>query len=257
MLMNSKEGGGSMGMAVAAPLVVPAGNRSDQDLVRDTRAGDDRAFGCLYDRYWRPIASYAYSTVHDHTRAEDITQDAFISALRAIRETDRPIRFKPWIYEIARNACIDHFRRAKRVEGLSYDSDDALDRRRLVTTASTPETALEIKQQLNDLCGAFGGLSERHQEILLLREFEGFSYSEIGGRMGLSPGGVESTLFRARRRLNEEYNDLASGRRCLSIHATIAAAAESMLGAADRLRMKRHLSHCRSCRSHARFALVA
>jgi RNA polymerase sigma factor (sigma-70 family) len=239
---------------LAAPSVTAAKERSDRDLVRDARNGDDAAFGCLYDRYRRRIASYAYGMVKDHARAEDITQDVFISALRRMRETDRPIAFKPWIYEIARNACIDHFRRGKRAEELSFDADDghfAADQW-LVAQSPQPDAAMDTKQQLDDLCGAFGGLSETHHQILLLRELEGLSYREIGERMGLSRPAVESTLFRARRRLNEEYDDLVSGRRCTRIQSIIAAASEGMLGSRDRRRMMRHLSHCPSCRSHAR-----
>src|SRR3979411_2332711 len=58
----------------------------------------------------------------DHARAEDITQEVFMSALRRMRDTDRPIAFKPWVYEIARNACIDQFRRSQRGEEVSYDA---------------------------------------------------------------------------------------------------------------------------------------
>ena len=88
----------------------------------------------------------------------------------------------------------------------------------------TPDAAVDAKQQLDHLCGAFGGLSESHHEILVLRELEGLSYREIGERMGLSRPGVESTLFRARRRLTEEYDELVSGQRCVRIQAIIAAA---------------------------------
>ena len=70
--------------------------------------------------------------------------------------------------------------------------------------------------------------------------------------MGLSRPAVESTLFRARRRLNEEYDDLVSGRRCTRVQAIIAAAAEGMLGLRDRRCMMRHLSYCQACRSEAR-----
>jgi RNA polymerase sigma factor (sigma-70 family) len=241
--------------ALAAPIAVPAIERTDRELVEDARAGDDAAFACLYDRYRRRIASYAYGMVNDHARAEDIAQDVFISALRRMRETERPIAFKPWIYEIARNACIDHFRRGKRAEEVSYDADNTLggaDFKRLVNPEPTPDVALDTKQQLDDLCGAFGGLSETHHQILLLRELEGLSYREIGDRMGLTRAAVESTLFRARRRLNEEYDDLVSGRRCARIQAIIAAAAEGMLGIRDRRRMMRHLSYCQACRSEAR-----
>ena len=173
--------------------------------------------------------------VKDHGRAEDITQEVFISALRRMRETDRPIAFKPWVYEIAKNACIDQFRRSRRTEEVSFDAGEGLagaDHGRLVASDPTPDAAVDAKQQLDHLCGAFGGLSDSHHEILVLRELEGLSYREIGDRMGLSRPGVESTLFRARKRLTEEYDELVSGQRCVRIQTIIAAAAGTALGRA-------------------------
>ncbi len=240
--------------ALAAPSATAAEERSERELVRDVRRGDDRAFGFLYDRYRPRIAAYAFGRVNDHARAEDISQDVFISALRRMRETGRPIAFKPWIYEIARNACIDHFRRAARAEELSYDADDGLanaDYDRLANRAPTPDVAVAIKQQLNDLCGAFGGLCEAHREILRLRELEGLSYREIGDRMGLTRPAVESTLFRARRRLSEEYEELVSGERCRRIQAIIAGATGGRAGTRDERKMARHVSYCQPCRRAA------
>ncbi|MCW3066540.1 MAG: sigma-70 family polymerase sigma factor, partial [Solirubrobacterales bacterium] len=134
--------------------------RDDEDLVADVRSGDDRAFEALYTRYRRRIAAYVQGMVSDHARAEDITQEVFISALRRMRETDRPIAFKPWVYEIAKNACIDHYRRSRRAEEVSFDAEGGLaaaDYSRLAGPDLSPETAVEGKQKLGDLCSAFGG----------------------------------------------------------------------------------------------------
>ncbi|HYM58397.1 MAG TPA: sigma-70 family RNA polymerase sigma factor [Solirubrobacteraceae bacterium] len=149
---------------------------SDGELVAAVRVGADRAFEALYARYQHRIAAYVYGMVKDHGRAEDITQDVFISALRRIRETERPIAFKPWVYEIAKNACIDQFRRSRRAEEISFDAGEGLgsaDHGRLVASEPTPDMAINTKQQLDHLCGAFDGLSETHHEILVLRELEG------------------------------------------------------------------------------------
>src|SRR3954452_7318933 len=227
----------------------------DTDLVAAVRRGDDRAFEVLYQRYHARIAAYVRGMVKDHARAEDVTQEVFFSALRRMRDTERPISFKPWIYEIARNACIDAYRRTSRADELSYDADSGLaagDHLRLVSPDQGPDAAVESKQRLDDLCGAFGGLSEAHHQILVLRELEGLSYREIGERLGMSRPAVESTLFRARRRLTEEYDELVSGRRCERVQAIIAAAAEGMLGARDRRRLARHTATCQACRRHAR-----
>ena len=93
---------------------------------RGVRRGDDRAFELLYVRYQRRITAYVAGMVNDHGRAEDITQEVFISALRRMRATERPIAFQPWIYEIARNACIDAHRRTRRGRGGLLDADDGL-----------------------------------------------------------------------------------------------------------------------------------
>src|SRR3954463_4632990 len=214
-------------MQVPGRAPEPDGTVSDHKLVARVRRGDDRAFEVLYERYHRRIHGYVFGMVKDHQRAEDVTQEVFVSALRRMRATERPIAFKPWVYEIAKNACIDQFRRSKRAEEVSYNAEDGLapgDYGRLVSNEPVPDAALAAKQQLDHLCGAFGGLSDAHHEILVLRELEGLSYREIGDRMGLSRPGVESTLFRARKRLTEEYDELVSGQRCARIQTIIVAA---------------------------------
>ena len=125
------------------------------------------------------------------------------------------------------------------------------DQGRLVASEPSPDAAVDAKQQLEQLCGAFGGLSDSHHEILVLREFEGLSYREIGDRMGLSRPGVESTLFRARKRLGEEYDELVSGQRCVRIQSIIASAESSAMGARDTRRLARHIAHCQPCRRQA------
>src|ERR687894_1456589 len=199
------------------------GSEQDRRLVAAVRRGDERAFEALYERYCRRIHAYVFGMVKDHQRAEDITQEVFVSALRRMRATERPIAFKPWVYEIAKNACIDQFRRSRRAEEVSYDSEEGLapsDYGRLVSHEPVPDAALVAKQQLDDLCGAFGGLSDAHHRILVLRELEGLSYREIGEKMGMSRPAVERTLFRARRRLTEEYDELVSGARFRTSRST-------------------------------------
>ncbi|MEJ7894130.1 MAG: sigma-70 family RNA polymerase sigma factor [Solirubrobacteraceae bacterium] len=227
--------------------------RTDDDvLVAAVRRGDDRAFEQLYGRYQRRIAAYVYGMVNDYGRAEDLTQEIFVSALRRMRATERPIAFKPWIYEIARNACIDQFRRSRRTEEVSFDAEEAAGALELAHLAggTSPDAAIHAKQQLDDLCGAFGGLSDSHHEILVMRELEGLSYREIGERLGLSRPSVESTLFRARKRLTEEYDELVSGERCRRVTELLAQGRRA-LGAREEKRLARHVAHCQPCRRQA------
>ena len=210
-------------------LAVVAGSEdrevADLDLVAGVRAGDDRAFEQLFQRYQPRIAAYVGGMVRDHARAEDITQEVFLSALRRMRDgTDREIQFRPWIYEIAKNKCIDAYRRGRHTVEVSFDAHEALgadEHGRLAGPRPTPDDAVDDKLALDNLCGAFGGLSSVHHDILVMREFEGLSYREIGDRLGLSRPAVESTLFRARKRLSEEYEQLVSGERCRLVQRTV------------------------------------
>jgi RNA polymerase sigma factor (sigma-70 family) len=231
---------------------------SDHELVTAVRRGEESAFEELFCRYRRPIRVYVSGILTDFDRAEDITQEVFISALRRLRDTERPIAFKPWIYQIAKNACIDDLRRARRsLEVFDHDTAAVEELVDLFSREPGPELAMESKQQLHDLRAAFGGVSSLHHRILVLRELEGLSYGEIGTRLGMSRPVVESTLFRARRRLAEEYEELISGRRCERTRALIDAREGRplrRLGVRERRRLMRHLAHCQTCRRHAMLA---
>jgi RNA polymerase sigma factor (sigma-70 family) len=243
-----------MSLAVSATHASPS--CSEHELVAAVRRGDDRAFEQLYSRYRQRIGAYIHGMVGDHGRAEDITQEVFISALRRMRDSERPIAFKPWIYEIAKNACIDDFRRVRRAREVPIGADGELEHGnpRLIGRTQTPDTAIENRQHLTDLRGAFRGLSDNHHQIIVLRELEGLSYAEIGERMGMTRPIVESTLFRARRRLTEEYDELISGRRCTHVQGVISergSRAFRSLGIKERRLVARHLAHCQPCRRHA------
>ena len=176
---------------------------TDRELVAATRAGDEGAFEELYARYRPRIASYVRGMVRDDGRAEDVTQEVFLSALRRLRETDSEINFKPWIYRIARNQAIDHHRRASRAEEISMDADFGLrpsDHVRLVD-AVDPDRALIARERLDHLCGAFDELSDVQARVIVMRELEGRSYREIAEQLDITRPAVESALFRARRRL--------------------------------------------------------
>jgi RNA polymerase sigma factor (sigma-70 family) len=230
------------------------GAMTDPDLVAAVRDGDDPAFEELYRRYHHRIAAYVRRMVRDPARAEDLAQDAFFSALRRMRATDAQIAFKPWIFEIARNAAIDHWRRTSRAEEVSVEAEEQLrasDRVRLVGSAG-PDSALVDKERLEHLRGAFDELSAVHTRILVMRELEGLSYREIAERLDLSRASVESALFRARRRLESEYADISEGRRCTAMRTVMARLAEGLQDRRDEGRLARHARRCHVCRRRAR-----
>ncbi len=248
-----------MARLLAEALPVPWS--TDYELVGAVRRGEDSAFEELFSRYRGRIRSYVSVILSDADRAEDITQEVFIAALRRLRDTDRPIAFKPWIYQIAKNAGIDELRRTRRSLEVPLDSqrDQPGGEIDLLSRDPEPDLAVESKQQLEDLRAALCGVSDLHLRVLVLRELEGLSYSEIGERLGISRPIVESTLFRARRRLAEEYEELISGRRCERTRALIDGRGQTLrrLGIRERRRLARHLAHCQPCRRHAMLARSA
>jgi RNA polymerase sigma factor (sigma-70 family) len=190
--------------------VVPSAGDAitDAQLIAAVRRGNDHAFEQLYRRYSAAVTRFVDGRVRDTGRAEDLVQEVFLSALRRMRATDATIAFRPWIFEIAKNAAIDHYRRASRAEEVSIDSDDALrpaDQLRLVGAHARPEHAILHKERFDQLRGAFAELSQSHSRVLVLRELEGLSYREIAKKMDMTRPAVESALFRARRRLQQEY----------------------------------------------------
>jgi RNA polymerase sigma factor (sigma-70 family) len=181
----------------------PRHPRNEAALVRAARGGDDHAFEQLYAGYRDRIHGFILSRVHDHGRAEDLGQEVFMSALRQLRASEAEITFKPWLYMIAKNACIDEFRRGSRAREVLVESDEELGSgagagERFLSTVPSPDEAVASKQKLEDLQGAFGGLNETQHRLIVMREFEGLSYDEIGDRLGMTRQMVESGLFRAR-----------------------------------------------------------
>src|SRR3954464_11100649 len=151
-----------MGMT---PIVAEPVADEDHRLLAAGGRGDDRAFEVLYARYQRRIHAYVLGMVSDHGRAEDVTQEVFVSAVRRMRETDHPLAFKSWLYQIAKNGCIDASRRSRMTDEVSYDAGGGLapaDHAKLVGRGPSPDAAVAAKQELESLTGAFGGLSEAH-----------------------------------------------------------------------------------------------
>jgi RNA polymerase sigma factor (sigma-70 family) len=237
-------------------LIATAGTEvDDHALVQAVRDGDDTAFEELYQRYFPRICSFVCSMLHDSARCEDVAQEAFLSALRRMRDTDAEINFKPWIYQIARNAAIDSYRRNSHAVEVSMDADDGLrasDRTRLVGFEGGPDSALVTKERLTHLQGAFDELSDVHTRVLVMRELEGMSYREIGKRLDLTRPAVESALFRARRRLENEYTELSEGRRCEAMRQTMMRMAAGTHKGSEEHRLARHARRCHDCRRRAR-----
>jgi RNA polymerase sigma factor (sigma-70 family) len=231
---------------------IPA-EASDEQLVARAQGGSSEAFAVLFRRYRPAIARYAGRILGDDARAEDIVQEVFLSALRSIDSLGRPAGFKPWLYRIAHNTCVDHVRRSRRAEEVSIDAQvlPQSDEIRLFRQVPSTHAAVTLKEDFKNLREAFGGLPPSQSEVLVMRELEGLSYEEIASRMGVTRASVESMLFRARQGLRTEYGQIATGERCLRLRPVMARMAEGIGGLRDRRALARHVRGCQTCRRDA------
>ena len=163
-------------------------SQSDARLVDLVRAGSEPAFEAIVARYRGPLLRYCRRIVPE-PRAEDVVQQAFVSALGAMQRDDAHIDLRPWLYRIVHNAALN----ALRDRSLhNAPLDERMD------GVEPPERALERRQGLRELIAAVKALPERQRDAIVLRELEGRSYEEIAGELGVSGGAVRQLLNRAR-----------------------------------------------------------
>jgi RNA polymerase sigma-70 factor (ECF subfamily) len=173
----------------------------DKLLVEQFQAGDVAGFEDLYRRYYARLYRFCLKRVGDSAEAEEVTQEAFARAYTAMPRLAGERKFYPWISVIAARLCLDtHRRRARSVPLPELDLGAVEgDQERVVLQAAD-------RQMLRD---AMDRLGPRHQEVLRLREQEGWSYQRIAEYYDVSLGTVEQLLWRARRALRREFEAVA------------------------------------------------
>jgi RNA polymerase sigma-70 factor (ECF subfamily) len=180
----------------------------DRVLVERCQAGDSSAFGELYSRYYARVYRFCFRRLHDHEEAEDVAQDAFARAWRALPNFAGERRFYPWLTVIADNRCRDIQRRRVRSTPTA-DVDIAAKQAAEPLSADTPEDALMMSVEGDLAVEALGRLSPRHRQVLSLREGSGWTYQEIANHEGVEIRTVESLIWRARQALKREYASIA------------------------------------------------
>lgn len=236
------------GAPVAADGTRPAGPTEDGGV-------HDASFELLFQDHRDGIYVYALRMLRDHARAEDVVQEVFVSAMRAMRAGQRPRHVRAWLHEIARRACIDQWRGVTRRGEVSYDAPEMLspaDSGRLTLGEDSVLRAAEDHESLDTLRTAFTDLPPLQHSVLVQRELEGRSPGEIAERLGVSQTVVEGQLARGRRQLTRTYRELQSGERCAATRELSAATLERTLGIRERQRMASHLRSCERCQRHAR-----
>jgi RNA polymerase sigma-70 factor, ECF subfamily len=173
----------------------------DLELLRRARRGDGRAFHALVDRFARPMYGLAYSMLNNAADAEDVVQETFAGAFKALSKFEERSSVKTWLSRILLNQ-IAMFRRDRRGNDDRAISGGALDS--VEAVKASVDAGVDARL---DLQSTLQGLSDEHREVLVLREWQQMSYDEIAGVLNVPRGTVESRLFRARAELRKKLGD--------------------------------------------------
>lgn len=195
-------------------------NPSDQDtdtvLVQRTVAGDQKAYGLLVLKYQRRIQRLIGRMVRDVDLIEDIAQETFIRAYRALHQFRGDAQFYTWLYRIAVNTAKKFLLELKNDPTISEnfstsdDDDETSWKKNEPTTDEGPDTILAAKEIAVVVNAAMDALPADLREAIILREIEGMSYEDIAAAMDCPIGTVRSRIFRAREAISQRVRPLLS-----------------------------------------------
>ena len=182
---------------------------ADADLIAASLDGDEGAFGCLIERHQdRVFRLLSRFTRGDHAETEDLAQEVFLKVFRKLHTFQQDSAFYTWVYRIAVNTATDHMGRRTRRRLQLVEDDGALDsasqRHRDKEVDDAGAASPLIEAEVHEVTRrVLEGLPEIYRTILILREYEDLSYTDMAEVLDLSIGTVESRLFRARKRFKD------------------------------------------------------
>ena len=198
--LNKAEFTGNLTAVTNTPI---SGNREiDHELVLRAQRGDKRAFGLLVDKYQRKLNRLLSRMIRDQSEIEDVVQESFIKAYRALPNFRGDSAFYTWLYRIGINTAKNHLVSMSRRPTVSTDIEiedaENFDDGGELRTTETPESSLMTKQIAQTVNDTVAALPEELRTAITLREIEGLSYEEIATIMSCPIGTVRSRIFRAR-----------------------------------------------------------
>jgi len=186
---------------------------TDQQLVKRAQKGDTRAFDLLVLKYQGRLAALVARYVQDSSEVEDVVQEAFIKAYKALSKFRGDSAFYTWLYRIATNAAKNYLVTRGRRPSADVDVSDAefIEEAESLRESETPESHLFGQELADVVSSTLASLPEELRAALMLREFEGMSYEEIADVMACPVGTVRSRIFRAREAIDAKVNKQVFG----------------------------------------------
>jgi len=179
-------------------------------LIDSALEGDQKAYADIVSRFREQIFHFIFRMVKDKAQAEDLTQETFIKAFRALASFNSDYAFSTWLYKIAANNCIDYFRK-KKLATTSLDTPikakDGDLQRDFPDQEQGPESELISKEQTNQIQTAIDSLPAKYKQAILLRHSQDKSYEEIAEELEIPLGTVKVRIFRAREMLKARMKD--------------------------------------------------
>lgn len=171
----------------------PISELTEEQLLNEAIRYNEAALGELYDRYEAKIYSYIYRRTGDQVLSEDLTAQVFLKMLEAIRKSNAwHSSFSGWLYRIAHNLVVDHFRRRDRQKQIPIDDAPIL-----VATEHNPVKTSELNLNAEYLRGAIQRLTDEQAEVISLRFLEGYSINEVAKLMDKTEGAIKALQYRA------------------------------------------------------------
>jgi RNA polymerase sigma-70 factor (ECF subfamily) len=173
----------------------------DADLVKRVRAGDDDAFRVLVERHSRPVYRAAYRITSNAADADDVVQETFLRAYRALPNFDARAAFPTWLHRIAVNCALDLIDARRRREGrIDAGEDLAL----VPSNAAAPDRVALGAEMQRAVDAAMNALTGNERTAFVLRHFEGMPLEEIGQILGTRLNATKNTVFRAVKKLRHQ-----------------------------------------------------
>jgi RNA polymerase sigma-70 factor (ECF subfamily) len=201
----------SLSPASESPEDAQSGEIDDSTLVRRAQAEDINAYDQLIRRYQERIYATVYHMTSNHEDANDLVQDTFIKAYRALKSFKGDSSFYTWVYRIAVNKTINFLKQRKNrvhmsLNDVDFNAENDPDLVALVSD-KTPRRDLGLTELQEKLNGALQKLSEHHRMVVTLHDIQGLSHEEIGKIMDCNVGTVRSRLFYARQQMQAYLSD--------------------------------------------------